>query len=118
VENKSHNLLEKLLAAEAEKEDLGHRLAAKKEDTEKARGEAQATRAEASLALKRATDVESGQRSLRGYVDKAEASTCTGSTEHTRCSWTRTVSFVCVPPPSTHPAKRWASASLGGCRRS
>jgi hypothetical protein len=32
----------------------------------------------ASLALKRATDAESGLRSRRGYVDKAEASTRTG----------------------------------------
>jgi hypothetical protein len=49
----------------------------KKEDTEKARSEAQAARAEANLALKRATDRKSGQRNLRGYVDKAEASTRT-----------------------------------------
>ena len=119
AENKSRNLLEKLSAAEAEKEDLGRRLAAEREDAEKARAEAQAARVEASLALKRATDAESGQRSLRGYVDKAEASTpALGSTEHTRCSWTRTVSLVREPPPSTHSAKRWASASSGGCRRS
>jgi dihydroxyacetone kinase len=78
TENKSRNLLEKLSAAEAEKENLGRRLAAEKEDAEKARVEAQAARAEANLALKRATDMESGQRSLRGYVDKAEPSTRTG----------------------------------------
>jgi hypothetical protein len=40
-----------------------------------------------------------------------------GSTERTRCSWSRTVSLVREPPPSTHPAKGWASASSGGCRR-
>jgi hypothetical protein len=78
AENNSHNLLEKLSAAEAEKEDLGRRLSAKKEDAEKACAEIQAARAEASLALKPTTDAESGQRSLRGYVDKAEASTRTG----------------------------------------
>jgi chromosome segregation ATPase len=78
AENRSHNLLEKLTAAEAEKEDLSRRLAAKREDTEKAHTEAQAARAEASLALKHATDVESGLRSLRGYVDRTEASNHAG----------------------------------------
>jgi hypothetical protein len=78
AENKSRNLLEKLLVAEAEKEDLGRRLAVEKEDADRARTEAQAARAEANLALKRATDAESGHRSLRGYLDKAEASTHTG----------------------------------------
>jgi hypothetical protein len=78
AENKSRNLLEKLSAVEAEKEDFDRRLAVEKEDTKKARAEAQAARAEASLVLKRTTDAKSGQRSLRGYVDKAEASTRTG----------------------------------------
>jgi hypothetical protein len=40
TENRSRNLLEKLSAAEAEKEDLGRWLAAEKEDAEKARAEA------------------------------------------------------------------------------
>jgi hypothetical protein len=40
VENKSHNLMEKLSVAEAEKEDLGRRLAAEKEDANKAFAEA------------------------------------------------------------------------------
>jgi hypothetical protein len=71
VENRSRNLLEKLTAAEAEKEDLSRRLAAEREDMEKAS-------AEASLALKRATDAESGLKSLRGCVDKMEASTHVG----------------------------------------
>jgi hypothetical protein len=44
AENKSHNLLEKLLAAKAEKKDLGRRLAAEKENTDRARAEAQAAR--------------------------------------------------------------------------
>ena len=77
-ENRSRNLLEKLSAVEAEKEDLGRRLAMEKEDADRARAEAQATRAEANLAGKRATDAESGHRTLRGYLDKAEASTRTG----------------------------------------
>jgi chromosome segregation ATPase len=75
AENMSRNLLEKLTVVEAEKEDLSRWLAAEREDAKKARAEAQATSAEASLALKRATDAESGQRSLRGYVDRTEAST-------------------------------------------
>jgi hypothetical protein len=78
VKNRSHNLLENLMAAEAQKEELGPRLVAEREDTEKACAEAQVAHAETSLALKRATEVESGQRSLRGYVDKMEASTRAG----------------------------------------
>jgi chromosome segregation ATPase len=42
AENKSHNLLEKLSAAEADKEDLGRQLAAEKENADRARAEAQA----------------------------------------------------------------------------
>jgi hypothetical protein len=71
-------LLEKLTAAEAKKEDLSHRLVAERENAEKARPKAQAARAEASLAFKRATTAESGLKSLRGYVDKTEASTRAG----------------------------------------
>jgi hypothetical protein len=84
AENKSRNLMEKLSAVEAEKEDLGHRLAAEKEDADRACVEAQAARAkaklartEANLALQRATEAEASHRSLRGYLDKAEASTRT-----------------------------------------
>jgi chromosome segregation ATPase len=71
VENRSRNLLEKLTAVEAEKEDLSRRLAEEREGADKAR-------TEASLALKHATDMESGLKSLRGYVDKMEASTRVG----------------------------------------
>jgi hypothetical protein len=85
AENKSHNLMDKLSAAGAEKEELGRRLAAEKEDADKACVEAQAARAdaklaraEASLALQRAAEAEANHRSLRGYLDKAEASTRTG----------------------------------------
>jgi hypothetical protein len=67
AEKRSHNFLEKLMAAEAEKEDLSHRLAAERENAE--------VRAEASLAFKRATDAESRLKSLCSYVDKTEAST-------------------------------------------
>jgi hypothetical protein len=70
-------LLVKLSAVEAEKEDLGRRLAAEKENTDRAHAEAQAARAEAHLALQCTTDGESGHRSLRGYLDRAEASTRT-----------------------------------------
>jgi hypothetical protein len=85
VENKSRNLMDKQSAVEAEKEELGRRLAAEKENADKACAEAQAARAdaklaraEASLALQRAADAEANHRSLRGYLDKAEASTHTG----------------------------------------
>jgi hypothetical protein len=88
AENKSCNLLEKLSAAEDEKEDLGRQLAVEKENVERARAEAQAARdrahtetqaarAEANLALQRVADAESGHRSLRGYLDRAETSTRT-----------------------------------------
>jgi hypothetical protein len=78
AENRSRNLLEKLSAMEAEKEDLSCRLVAEKENAYRAHAEAQATRAEANLALRHTTDAESGHRSLRGYLDRAEASTRTG----------------------------------------
>jgi chromosome segregation ATPase len=44
AENKSHNLLEKMSAAEAEKEDLGRQLAAEMENADRAQAEAQAAR--------------------------------------------------------------------------
>jgi hypothetical protein len=71
AEKRSRNLHEKLTAANAEKEDLSRRLAEEREGAEKAR-------AEASLALKHATDTESGLKSLCGYIDKTEASTRAG----------------------------------------
>jgi hypothetical protein len=84
AENKSRNLMDKLSATEAEKEELNRRLAAEKEDADKACEEAQAARtdaklarAEASLALQRAAEAEANHRNLHGYLDKAEASTCT-----------------------------------------
>jgi hypothetical protein len=40
AENKSRNLMDKLSAAEAKKEELGRRLAAEKEDADKACTEA------------------------------------------------------------------------------
>jgi hypothetical protein len=84
MENKSRRLKEKLAAAEVEKEDLGRQLAAEKEDANKACAEAQAARAEAklaraeaNLAIQRATEAEVNRSSLRGYLDKAEASSRT-----------------------------------------
>jgi hypothetical protein len=124
VENKSHNLTEKLSAVEAEKEDLARRLVVEKEDANRACTEAQATRAEAklacaeaNLALKRAIEAESSHRGLRGYLDKAEASA------HTRVDrahtlfvdayqqlGARTASLMCL-------VRRWAFAFSDGCRR-
>jgi hypothetical protein len=75
AENWSRNLLEKLTSAEAEKEDLSRRLAEEREGAQRAHAEAQAARAEASLALKRATDAKSGLKSLCGYAKKMEATT-------------------------------------------
>jgi hypothetical protein len=77
--------MDKLSAAEAEKEELGRWLATEKEDAYKAcaeakamRAEAKLARAEASLALQRAAEAEANHRSLHGYQDKADASTRTG----------------------------------------
>jgi hypothetical protein len=85
AESKSCNLMDKLSAAEVEKEELGCQLATEKEDADKACAEAQAAhaeaklaRAEASLALQCAAEAEANHRSLRGYLDEAEASTHTG----------------------------------------
>jgi hypothetical protein len=85
AENKSRNLMEKLSVVEAKKEDLGRRLAVEKEDADKACVEAQAVRADAklaradaNLALQRVAEAEANYKSLRGYLDKAEASTRIG----------------------------------------
>jgi chromosome segregation ATPase len=63
AENKSRRLTEKLVAAEAEKEDLHRQLAAERKDANRACAEAQVAlaeaklaRAEASLALQRAEE--------------------------------------------------------------
>jgi hypothetical protein len=84
AESKSRNLMDKLSATEAEKEELGRWLAVEREDADKACAKAQAARAEAklaltkaSLAVQRAAEAEANHRSLRGYLDKAEASTRT-----------------------------------------
>jgi hypothetical protein len=78
IENKSRNLFEKLTTAKMEKEDLSRRLAEEREGAEKTRIEAQAARAEASLALKCAANAESGLKSLCNYFEKMEASTRAG----------------------------------------
>ena len=81
-ENKSRRLMEKLVAVEAEKEDLSYQLAAEKKDTNRACAEAQAeqteaklAQAEASLARQCAEEMETSYSSLRDRLDKAEAST-------------------------------------------
>jgi len=80
AENKSH----RLEAAEAEKEDLRHRLAEERRDANKACVEAQSAQAEAklaraedSLARQRAEEMETRLDSLRDRLDKTEASTRT-----------------------------------------
>jgi hypothetical protein len=84
TKNKSRNLAEKLATVKAEKEDLGRRLVAEKEDADRACAEAQAARAEAklahaeaNLALQRLAEAEASHSGLRSYLDKAEASTRT-----------------------------------------
>jgi hypothetical protein len=82
AENKSRRLAERLAAAEAEKEELRHRLAEERRDANKACAEAQSAqaeaklaRAEASLARQRAEEMETRLGSLRDRLDKTEAST-------------------------------------------
>jgi hypothetical protein len=77
AESKSRNLMDKLSAVAAEKEELGRLLATEKEDADKACTEAWAARAEASLALQRAVEAKANHRSLHDHLDKAEASTRT-----------------------------------------
>jgi hypothetical protein len=75
--------VEKVAALEAEKTDLGRRLAEKRREANQAIAEAQAVRAEAkvaraknSLASQHAEEWEARFNALRGHVDKAEASAC------------------------------------------
>jgi chromosome segregation ATPase len=82
AENKSRRLMEKLSVAKAEREDLSRLLAAKKKDADRACAEAEAARveaklarAEANLARQRAEEAEASRSSLRGCLDKVEAST-------------------------------------------
>jgi hypothetical protein len=89
AENKSCRLMEKLAAAEADKEDLSRQLAAEKKDANRACAEAHAARAKAklarakaSLARQRAEEAEASHSSLRDCLDKAEAST------HAEVDWT------------------------------
>jgi hypothetical protein len=82
AENKTRKLKEKLTTAEAEKEDLGRQLAAEKEDANRACAEAQGARAEAKLARAEANlanqrAAEADHSSMRGCLDRAEASTRT-----------------------------------------
>jgi chromosome segregation ATPase len=80
MENKSHRLMEKLVAAEAKREDLSRQLAAERKDANRACTEAQAAqteakpaRAEASLARQCAEEVETSYNSLLDRLDKEEA---------------------------------------------
>ena len=82
AENKSRRLMERLAAAEAEKEDLRRQLAEERKDANRACAEAQAAqaeaklaRAEASLARQRVEEMETRLCGLRDRLDKMEAST-------------------------------------------
>jgi DNA repair exonuclease SbcCD ATPase subunit len=81
AENKSHRLVERLTAAEAERVDLRRQLVEERRDANKAIADAQAAqaeaklaRAEASLARQRTEELEARLNSLRNHVDKTEAS--------------------------------------------
>ena len=118
AESKSRNLMDKLSATEAKKEELGCLVAAEKEDADKACTEAWDARTEASLALQRAAEAEASHRSLRDYLDKRRRPLpAQGSNGRVRCSWTRTGSLVHVRPPLTRMVRRWASAFSDGCKR-
>jgi chromosome segregation ATPase len=125
VENKSRRLAKRLVAAEAEKEDLMHQLAEERRDTNKACVEAQSAQAEAKLARAEASLArQRPRRWRRGSAACATAWTrqkprCVRrSSGRIRSSWTGTESWVRGPCPSKCPVRRWASASLDGCRRS
>jgi hypothetical protein len=82
AENKSRRLTERLVAAEAEKDDLRRQLAAERKDANRACAEAQAAQAEAKLARveanlnrQRAEEMETRLCGLRDRLNKAEAST-------------------------------------------
>jgi chromosome segregation ATPase len=125
AENKSHRLVERLATAEAEKEDLRHRLAEDRRDANKAYAEAQSAqaeaklaRAEASLACQHAEEMEMRLGSLRDRLDKTKASTrAEVKRTHTQLvdAYWELGARTC---PSKRPVRRWASASLDGYRRS
>ena len=78
MENKSRRLTERLVAAEAEKEDLRRQLAEERKDTNRACAKAQAAQAEAklawaesSLARQRAEEMETRLCGLRDHLDKS-----------------------------------------------
>lgn len=67
-----------MTALEKDKEDLGHRLAKEREDTESARSEARATRAEAHAARKHAADLELELKSMCNHHERMESATRAG----------------------------------------
>jgi hypothetical protein len=82
AENRSRRLSERLVAAEAEKEDLMRQLAEERRDANRACAEAQAAQAKAklarakgSLARQRVEEMETRLGGLRDRLDKMEAST-------------------------------------------
>jgi hypothetical protein len=82
MENKSRRLMERLVAAEAEKGDLRRQLVEERRDANKVIADAQAAQvdaklawAEASLARQLVEELEARLNGLRNRVDKTEAST-------------------------------------------
>jgi parvulin-like peptidyl-prolyl isomerase len=68
TENKSRNLLDKVIMLEKEKEDLGHRLNDEREATAEARTDAENARTEAQAT----TNLELEVKNMRGYREKME----------------------------------------------
>jgi chromosome segregation ATPase len=125
AENKSRRLSERLAAAKAEKEDLRRQLAEERRDANRACAEAQAAQAEAklarakaSLAHQRTEEMETRLGGLCDRLEKWRPRHTWRSSRRIRSSWTCTGSWVRGPLPSKRLVRRWASASLGGYRRS
>jgi hypothetical protein len=125
AESKSRRLTERLAAMEVEKGDLRRQLVEERREANKAIADAQAAQAEAklarakgSLARQRAEELERGSTSYATTWTKPRPRRARRSSGRMRSSWTRTGSWVRGPPPSKRLAKRWASASWSGYRRS
>jgi hypothetical protein len=78
AENKRRNLLYKVIALEKEKGDLGHRLNDEKKDAENTLVEAQATRAAAQAARKRAADLELELKNMHDHHERTVSSSHVG----------------------------------------
>jgi hypothetical protein len=125
AENKSRKLAERLAAAEAERVDLRRQLVEERRDTDKAMPMRRLLRRRPNLRGLRPVSPANASRSWRqGSTACAIAWTklrrrrARRSSRRMRSSWICSGSWVRGPPLSKCPAKRWASASSSGYRRS